>query len=164
MAYVILKVDTTGLNPNTDDIIRIAALKVDGTKTEFNTLVNPGTGIELPDIVKSITGLTDSDLEGAPSFAEIKDSLLAFIGELPIIGHNIKFDLSFINKYLDSGIKNKTMSLMDMAVAFGYRGSLKFADLCSHYNITGDSVVDKTDKLFIAMMADFNKKKDDKTV
>lgn len=164
MAYVILKVDTTGLDPNVDDIIRISALKVDGVKSEFSSLVNPGGDRKLSDIVKNITGLSDVDLEGAPTFAEIKDSLLAFIGEFPIIGHNIKFDLSFINKYLDSGLKNKSMSLMDMAVAFGYRGSLKFVDLCSHYNIAGDSIVDKTDKLFIAMMADFNKKKDDKTV
>lgn len=161
MKYVILKVDTTGLNPDTAEIVKIDALKVVDDMTErYITFVNPGCLI--PQEASSVSGICNEDVADAPAFEDIKESLLDFIGNLPIIGHNINFDLSFINKYLDSPLVNKSMSLMDMARNFGYTGSLKFTNMCKHYSIPIDSkdIARTTDSLFQAMIQDYKNRQD----
>ena len=132
MKYVILKVDTTGLNPADADVVHISAVRVDGDKkTTFERFVNPG--YHIPEEASKISGIYDKDVYGHPCFKDIKDSFLEFIGDAPIIGHNIDFELSFLNKYLNTPISNKSMSLMNMARHFGYNGSLKFLAMCKHY-------------------------------
>lgn len=162
MKYVILKVETTGLNPETADVVHISALRVeDNIETQFSEFINPGCHI--PEEASKISGIYDKDVAGHPYFDSIKDSLLQFIGDLPIIGHNISFDLKFINKHFDTPLPNKSMSLMDMARTFGYDGSLKFLSMCKHYNIPyymHYNTVEKTNMLFKAMIEDYHKKKD----
>ena len=161
MKYVILKVDTTGLNPDTAEIVKIDALKViDGETYHFVSFVNPGCLI--PQEASSVSGICNEDVADAPTFEDIKESLLSFIGNLPIIGHNINFDLSFINKYLDVPLTNKSMSLMDMARNFGYTGSLKFTNMCKHYGILIDSkdIARTTNSLFQVMLQDYRNRQD----
>ena len=160
MKYVIIKVDTTGLDPENSDIVKISALKISDDKTElFDTFINPG--VQIPAAASRISGICDMDIEDAPTFEMMKKPFLDFIGNLPIIGHNIDFDLKFINKYLDTPLQNRKMSLMDMARGFGYAGSLKFSNMCSHYGISQDcSVVEKTNLLFNCMVKDYQKRKD----
>lgn len=158
MNYVILKVDTTGLDPTSADIIRISALRVDGEKqVKFSALVNPGRPI--PSEASEISGVTDEDVKDAPSFEEVKESFLVFIDHLPIMGHNIEFDLKFINKYLDQPLENRCMSLMSLARAANHLGSLKFKALCKSYNITEPDTLLATDLLFHRLLEDFQKRK-----
>lgn len=166
MKYVILKVDTTGLNPADADVVRISAIRVDGdNKTTFDKFVNPG--YHIPEESSKISGIYDKDVSGHPYFKDIKGSFLEFIGDIPIIGHNIDFDLSFLNKYLDTPISNKSMSLMNMARSFGYDGSLKFLAMCKHYGVPyymNYNTAEITDMLFQAMIKDYRNKKDNKDV
>lgn len=96
---VTLDLETTGLDPLTDAIIEVGAVRsLDGEIIEtFSSLVDPG--IPIPPRVTAITGISEIDLRGAPSFREIVDDLRKFIGTSPVMGHNVEFDLGFLKRY-----------------------------------------------------------------
>ena len=97
--YVALDLETTGLNYDRDTILEIGAVKFQGEKVvdTLQTLINPYR--EVPKVIQKLTGITPRHLEGAPSFASVAEELLAFIGPLPIVGHNVFFDLSFLSRH-----------------------------------------------------------------
>ena len=51
---------------------------------------------QIPELVTHITSIKNEDLEGAPSLQDVADDLYEFIGDLPIVGHNIAFDIDFL--------------------------------------------------------------------
>jgi len=95
--FVSLDLETTGIDPLKNKIIEFGAVKFDlnGQKETLQILINPQTA--LPDIIKHITHITDDELKNAPSFEEKAKEIKDFIGDLPIVGHNIQFDVSFLN-------------------------------------------------------------------
>ena len=60
----------------------------------FQSLVNPHRSI--PYFVQQLTGITDDMVQDSPGITELKDDLRAFIGDDPIVGQNIRFDLGFL--------------------------------------------------------------------
>ena len=96
--FVVLDLETTGLDPNKDDIIEICALLIEKERISkvFHTLVNPGYLI--PKKITDITGITNTMLVGKPKIEEIIYDFDNFIKEYTIIGHNISFDLAFLEK------------------------------------------------------------------
>lgn len=98
-SIVALDIETTGLDPRSDAIIEIGAIRFRGRRIEgeFSTLVNPNRHI--PEHITSLTGIDDGMVRLAPRLTEVLGELAAFIGDLPILGHNLKFDLSFFEKY-----------------------------------------------------------------
>ncbi len=96
--WVSLDLETTGLSSDNDDIIEIGAVKFQGKKTldTFQTFVNPNR--RLDDFIRRYTGITQEDVDQAPSFSEVAGELASFIGSAPVIGHNIAFDLGFLDK------------------------------------------------------------------
>ena len=97
--YIVLDLETTGINTQDDEVIEISALKVIGgeVKEEFSTLVNPVRHID--DTIVNITGITDSMVKDSPRFEDALKDFLQFAGDLIIIGQNVKmFDLKFINR------------------------------------------------------------------
>lgn len=98
--FVVLDIETTGLKPGSNSITEIAAVKICSGQTigTFHSLVNPEQTLSKKII--SITGITNEDLADAPSIESILPSLLEFIGSEIIVGHNIGFDISFINAEL----------------------------------------------------------------
>ena len=88
--------ETTGLDPNHDRIIEVAAILFeDGEpKKTFSTLVNPGQNI--PSFITSITGISNSMVSQSPKESEIINNLIKIIGSHPVVAHNVKFDWSFI--------------------------------------------------------------------
>ncbi|MBN2188783.1 MAG: 3'-5' exoribonuclease, partial [Chitinispirillaceae bacterium] len=99
--FVAIDVETTGLDFAADRVIEIGAVKFTGGRpgAEFSSLVNPG--VPLPAVITDLTGITGADLSGAPPFAAIAPDLLSFIGNLPLCGHQITFDLTFLNRELE---------------------------------------------------------------
>lgn len=97
-SYICIDLETTGLNPKTDKIIEVGAVKIiDGQQTgTFSTLVNPGRKLEQR--ITLLTGIEDKDLEKAPYIEEILPELLEFMEELPLLGHSILFDFSFLKR------------------------------------------------------------------
>ena len=96
--YVALDLETTGLNPDQDAIIEIGVVKFQGQQVleTFQTLVNPYR--DLPQFVQRLTGIAQRNLDRAPTFAAVAEELWDFIGPLPVVGHNISFDLSFLSR------------------------------------------------------------------
>ncbi|MBE5873518.1 MAG: 3'-5' exonuclease [Lachnospiraceae bacterium] len=96
--YVCIDLETTGLNPKLDKIIEIGAVKViDGEiKETFETFVNPGRKLEQR--IVELTGIKDEQLTDAPYIEEVFPDLLDFLGDLPLLGHSVLFDYSFLKK------------------------------------------------------------------
>jgi DNA polymerase III epsilon subunit family exonuclease len=94
--YIALDLETTGLDAARDAIIEVGAVKYrDGESIDrFSTLINPGRSI--PYDITLITGITDRDVIGMPAFGEIAGTLTHFVGSLPVVGHNVGFDLGFL--------------------------------------------------------------------
>lgn len=96
-AYVALDLETTGLDPARDRITEVGALRFDAEGRElaaWEQLVDPG--VPIPPEIQRITGIADADVRGMPAFAEVVDELAAFVGDAPIVGQNLNFDLSFL--------------------------------------------------------------------
>ena len=98
-SIVALDLETTGLDPQTDAILEIGARRFDGNRVEneFSTLINPGRHI--PEFITGLTGISDEMVRNAPRIHDVLDELAAFIGDSPILGQSIHFDLSFLKKY-----------------------------------------------------------------
>jgi predicted DnaQ family exonuclease/DinG family helicase len=94
--FVSIDLETTGLKAGVDEIIEVGIAKFDllGNYQEFQTLVRPES--RLTRFISDLTGLTDKDLRDAPMFDEVRTEVMDFIGGLPIIGHNIQFDIDFL--------------------------------------------------------------------
>ena len=111
---VALDIETTGLDPKNDKIIEIGAVRFSGTKIEdeFNSLINPGKNI--PPFISQLTGITDAMVRGAPPVEEVIEQLADFVKDAPVVGHNVKFDLSFLKK---QGVlkQNKAIDTYEMA-------------------------------------------------
>jgi ATP-dependent DNA helicase DinG len=98
--FVALDFETTGLDQRRDRITEIGAVVfVNGQPTRsFSHLVNPG--IPIPPVITDLTGIKDADVAAAPPLSALMPRLLEFIGHLPICGHQIDFDIGFINEEL----------------------------------------------------------------
>ncbi len=96
--YVALDLETTGLDPDRDQIIEVGATRfdLDGNEETFRTFCDPKRSI--PYRVQRLTGISDADTTGAPLFADVASELQSFIGSAPLIGQNIAFDLSFLSR------------------------------------------------------------------
>ncbi|MEW8959925.1 MAG: exonuclease domain-containing protein [Moorella sp. (in: firmicutes)] len=79
--YVVLDVETTGLDPNCDQIIEIAAIRLEkGQITgRLHTLINPGRSI--PPHIQKLTGIDDAMVRHAPSLTEVLPHLLDLMGD-----------------------------------------------------------------------------------
>lgn len=93
-----LDLETTGLDAARDAIIEIGAIKFKGERVEaeFSTLVNPGR--KLTAFITQLTGITDAMLSNAPQIGEVLPELEEFVGEAPVLGHNVRFDVGFLRQ------------------------------------------------------------------
>ena len=93
--------ETTGLSKVTDRMIEIAAILFkDGEVSDsFVTLVNPKT--QISDTITNITGITNDMVANAPTEKEIVEDLHTFIGNYPLVAHNMKFDHGFLEELFE---------------------------------------------------------------
>ncbi len=95
--YVVFDLETTGFNAGgADSIIEIGAVKMkDGVILEnYDELINPGR--PLPQKIIDVTSITDAMLEGKDNEENAVKRFKEFIGDLPLVAHNAKFDTSFL--------------------------------------------------------------------
>lgn len=97
-SYIAIDLETTGLDPKRDKIIEIGAVRIEHGKERetFSTLVNPR--MELSERIRNLTGISDSMLQEAPGIETVIGSVKDFCGELPLLGHRIMFDYSFLKR------------------------------------------------------------------
>lgn len=97
-SIVAVDIETTGLNLDEDVIIEIGAVKFNGRRVEdeWSTLVNPHQPI--PNFITQLTGITNNMVRNAPTLQDVIGDLIGFVGDVPVVGHNISFDLSFLRR------------------------------------------------------------------
>src|SRR4051794_31033962 len=100
VTFCVLDIETTGSDRGADLITEIGAIKVRGGEclSTLGTLVNPGRAIT--PTVMILTGITDHMVAAAPRIESVLPSLLEFIGDAVIVGHNVNFDMAFLNAAL----------------------------------------------------------------
>ncbi len=100
MSYVVLDLETSGLDARSDAIIEIALIRYTDLGVEeerYTSLVHPGFLISQE--ITHITSITPNDLIDAPVFSEIREKIIEFIDDDTIVGHNIDFDIGFLVEY-----------------------------------------------------------------
>lgn len=105
--YVVLDIETTGLSPENDRIIEVAAILIKGNVIlkEFQTLVDQA--VELAPQITELTGITSDMLknDGIPIAAAL-EQLTEFVGNHPVVCHNVQFDFKFLmNEANCAGVK-----------------------------------------------------------
>ena len=139
-SFVAIDDETTGLDYNKDKIIEISAIKfINGKESStFSKLVNPN--IEISSFITNLTGISNSMINLSQTFDEISDEFMEFISDSPIIGHNVKFDIDFINKELTP--KNHRIEQNYVCdtyylskIFFYYLNSFKLESISSSLNI-----------------------------
>ena len=116
--FVVLDLETTGLTPKTDRILEIGAIKVvDGAvKERYSTFINPQ--MEIPPRITGLTGITQDMVKNAPLREEAVRKLVEFCRDLPLLGHNILFDYSFVkHDAVNLGLEFEKEALDTLTVA-----------------------------------------------
>lgn len=113
--YVVFDFETTGFNATAgDSIIEIGAVKLkDGEIIEtYQTLVNPGKPLNAK--ITEITNITNEMLKGQISEEEAIKDFREWIGDLPLVAHNAKFDVSFLESaYYKYGYPKLSNTVID---------------------------------------------------
>jgi DNA polymerase-3 subunit epsilon len=94
--FVVVDLETTGGAAGKDAITEIGAVKICGGEVlgEFQTLVNPGRGID--PYVSVLTGITDAMVVTAPGIAAVLPAFLEFARGSVLVAHNAPFDIGFL--------------------------------------------------------------------
>ena len=118
--FITIDIETTGLDPEKDEILEIAAIKyIENNEAEiFSRVVkvqNP-----LTKEISELTGITDDFLlkNGMDIETALKD-FWDFVGRAKLVGYNISFDMSFLrNASIEHKIKmqaNKCIDILQLA-------------------------------------------------
>lgn len=96
--FVVVDIETTGLNPRTDKITEIAACKVVKGEIvdQFSALVNPE--INISQDIAELTGITNEMVKDAEKIDSVFDKFLDFMDDAIIVAHNASFDISFLKE------------------------------------------------------------------
>lgn len=135
----VLDLETTWVDYENDKIIEVALLKFDEKTFKvidtFETLINPQ--IHIPEITSNITNIFDEDVIWFPTFDnKIIQKIKEFIGESPILGHNINFDINFLLHNWVNIEKNLILDTFDLSnIIFFFEKSLNLWSLCQSLNI-----------------------------
>ena len=99
---VSLDFETTGFDPWVDDIVSVAAIPIKGSRIlasqAFRALVRPQAAMRASAI--KVHQLRKMDVEQGRPMDEVLPELLHFIGNRPLVGYWIDFDVRMLNKYL----------------------------------------------------------------
>jgi len=129
--FVVFDVETTAMKPENGYIVDIAALRVrDGQVVDrFDSLVNPGRTI----VGHQVHGISDADVASAPTAADILPKFAEWVGDAPLVAHNVAFDLPFVLRHLPNDAKWEPKAIYDtLEVAYQLypdAGSWKLPDL-----------------------------------
>jgi DNA polymerase-3 subunit epsilon len=121
VTFCVIDLETTGGSAAECSITEIGAVKLRGGEClgTFQTLVNPGCAI--PPQITVLTGITHAMVMPAPRIEAVLPSLLEFIGDAVVVGHNVRFDLSFVQAALERDQRPKLRNRAVDTVALARR-------------------------------------------
>lgn len=143
--YVVVDLETTGLSPfNGDEIIEIGVTEIRGNEIlrNYSRLIKPIAFI--PSHITEITKITNDMVEDALTIEDVLPKFRNYIGDRTIIAHNAKFDVGFLNFYLDKmGLKpiEKYICTIEMLKKNkDYKGkNKKLQTACDFYGILNEN-------------------------
>jgi DNA polymerase III alpha subunit (gram-positive type) len=132
--------ETTGLRPSDGaSVLEVAALRIRSGKAvgSYSELFHPGC--QIPARITEITGITDGDVAGCRTWQQAIQGLMGFMGDALLVGHNVAFDLGFLNHYselyLNAPITNSFVDTRGMAIhAWPYKPH-RLTDCCRYAGI-----------------------------
>ena len=132
--WVALDLETTGLDPDSDEIIEVGLARFQGATVldRLSTTVNPLQA--LTPFVQRYTGITQADVDASPPFGDVAPRLLDFVGEAPIVGHNLPFVLSFLAR---RGVRFRSpvVDIRDLGSLLVLRSPTSLADLAAQLGV-----------------------------
>ena len=118
--YVVFDTETTGFNAGgVDQMIEIGAVKIKNGEIidRFDELIDPKRHI--PDKITELTNITDEMVSGCDDEEAVTKRFLEWTGDLPMVAHNAKFDISFISmamkKYNLGEFKNTVIDTLELS-------------------------------------------------
>ena len=138
-SYVCVDVETTGLNPKSENIIEIGAVKVlDGQVIDtFQSFIKPRKPLESR--IVELTGITEAMLADAPDGKKVMPLFSEFCGDLPLVGHNLIFDYAFLKRaLLNEKLSFERKGVDTLKIARKYLPELESRNLgflCQHFDI-----------------------------
>lgn len=98
MTYLAIDLEMTGLNVKRDHILEIGALRMENGRPtgEFSALINPHCAV--PETITDLTGITQAMADSGEELSDVLPRFLDFAGDLPLLGHNLSFDYSFLKQ------------------------------------------------------------------
>lgn len=141
--YAAVDLETTGFAPSENEIIEFAAVIVENGQVSdsFSSLANPGRGIPYEVTLK--TGITNEMVAAAPPVRKVLFDFLHFVRDLPLVGHNVSFDVNFLYdsamRHYGHGIDNTHIDTCRIARnAVPGLPNYKLGTVLSHFGITND--------------------------
>jgi len=137
--YIVVDLEMTGLQAKTDKILEIGAVKVkNGQITDtFQSMVNPKC--EITQLITNLTGITNDMIKEEREIREVFSDFLAFEEGLPLVGHNIIYDYSFLKQEAVNekiAYEKKAVDTLKLARKFLREPEKKTLEaLCDFYNI-----------------------------
>lgn len=139
--FVVFDLETTGLSPQTAEIIEIGAVKIQAGQIveEFQTFIAYDQLLP-PEIIK-LTGINDQMLEGAPLIDQVLPKFLDFVGDSCLVAHNASFDLGFMEnklaKCLNQRLDNPILDTLTLArVLLPQLKNYKLNTLTKYFKVT----------------------------
>lgn len=142
--YIVVDLETTGLDPFSGcEIIEIGITEIVNNQIgrNYSRLIKP-KGI-IPSHITGITSITNEMVENEQSLETVLLNFRKYVGDTTIIAHNAKFDLKFLNYYLDllglEPINNHICTLEMLKKCKSYKGkNKKLETACKYYNIVNE--------------------------
>ncbi len=139
--FVCIDCESTGLDPKSDRIIEVAAVKftLDGTQEAFESLIDPQ--VPIPKSSIEIHHITEEMVQGKPTIDKVLDELFDLIGDHPLIGHGIKYDIEILAIAAERCRKNTQIrknpffDTLRLARLYGESPSNSLETLRRHFNI-----------------------------
>ncbi|PEJ48399.1 3'-5' exonuclease [Bacillus wiedmannii] len=162
--FTVLDFETTGLNYNEEQVIGIAAKRLNDkleVVKEFHTMVKLNRGRTLKPFIKELTGINEADLKHGMHESDAMELLRRFIGDTIVVAQFASFDLSFLSKVLKPKQYICTRSLSRLINLTEKAG---LADLVKRYDVKLDghhramNDVDATIEVFKVMKSEADEK------
>lgn len=148
MREIVFDTETTGFDPDKGDrLVEIGCVELINrmpTGNTYHQLVNPGR--DMPKEAEAVHGITMEILKDKPSFAEIVDEFLVFIGDSTLVAHNAEFDFRFINWELKNAGRSilpwsRMIDTLDIAKRMFPGAKASLDTLCARYGVDRSSRV-----------------------
>jgi len=141
--YIVLDIETTGVNPQFNKITEIGAVKVIDNKVvdTYSQLICPEC--KIPEQITKLTGIDDELVKNEPTIDIVLPEFIEFCEDLPILGHIVLFDISFIKTNAkELGIRFEKNGLDTLYLARTFLKDLKSRSLTyliEYFNINREN-------------------------